>query len=248
MGGIGRYFKFLLEQTVGGLDAKISILHERFQKFSDTGSQPVERFQTELTKLSMQVPQWLREQSVVLDQQIKQIVRECKAEFESKFSWPCPQAQQLQQDLAKVRLENDALRLRVGKLESLFGGQVVPWEKVLDMYHKVSETVSIEVKREFELRERKVIDFLVKQQLDERFRDFQSEEHFDRLRNDIMDNTQQQLRTIAEGVAQHFQAHKDERRKLRSNVNKIQTELRILQEKGGQLQSLSPTLMSALGK
>ena len=48
------------------------------------------------------------------------------------------------------------------KLESILGGREVLWKEMMDMYHRVSEIVQLEVKIELDLGWRELIKLLVK--------------------------------------------------------------------------------------
>ena len=88
--------------------------------------------------------------------------------MESNPSQSCALEQSSQLDLAKVTREYSALVERHEKLERVCAGHKVPWAEMRELSSKTAETVRLEVKREMELRERKVIEILIKQQLEEK--------------------------------------------------------------------------------
>ena len=204
----------------------------RLQQFSEACGQAGGHCDRKLAQLESDVPKWLREQDSRINRQVDQVLGECRAEFNTKNSQPCPLAQQLQFDLEKIKSENQALLTRMEKLESLFGGREVPWQEMLDMYHRVSESVSGEVKRELDLRERNVIEMLVKQQFEDRLRDFQKEVHLEKLKGELTDMTREQLRIVSDKVFEHLHKERQERRKLRSEFGQVQRQVQSAMGRG----------------
>ena len=208
----------LVDPVVGRVEASITELQQKIQLVA------------EVDRLVREVPNKLRDHSIEINGNIDRVVGEWRVEMAQKISQPYPQTQQLQLDLTQVKVENAELNGRLDRLEKLFGGQEVPWEKMLDMYKKVKENIQGEVRQELDAREHKVIEMLVTQQLEEKFRDYKKEEHFEKLRGEIFEMTREQVRIIAENVFQHLQKSKEERRKLRSEMSTLQKEVKIVKD------------------
>ena len=216
----------MFDTRVTDFEARLFELHERIQNVSNMAQ--VGRISPE--EVHRLVQEKLGQHHAKIQADIQHIRGECKNFVETKFNQPCLQAQQLQLELKVVKEQNGILQGRLDRLEALFGGRDVPWEKMMEMYNTASETIKGEVKRELDARERKVIEMLITQQLEEKFRDFKKEEHFEKLRGEISDMTREQLRIMGDNVFQNFQKSKEHRRKLHTEMNVLQGEFRSLRQ------------------
>ena len=229
-------FRNILDEAFGNFEGRVQNLHERLLKVSEAGQQietcsgRVENVHKNLDLLQEHVGQ----QGAHFERETQRILTECRAEILAKNAMPCPLAQNLQEAVNHLQQQNRNLAAQVQRLEGLFGGQEVPWEKILDLYHKFAEAkqTSQEVRHEMEFKERQVVELLVRQQFEERVKDFQKEIQLDKFRMEIVDLTRNNVTDIANKVFEHIQ-------KGKSRVKKLETRLEVhereCQKRGGQM-------------
>ena len=158
------------------------------QTFSETSIILETSFQQHLAHISAKVTQHFQTQEAQVEDKVGQFVGECRADFEATFGQPDLLLKQLLVDVRELQMQNNLLKMQLEKVEKIFGGREVPWERILDMHNRVTETLQREVQREVELRERKVIEMIIAQQLDVRIKDFKKAEYFEKLREEITES------------------------------------------------------------
>ena len=103
-----------------------------------------------------------------MEEKIVASVEKCRTDLRAEISLSDVQAQKGWDAIKKLETEYQCLKAQLDRVEKLFGGREIPWEKMLDMYNRMSDSVHQEVKREMELREKKMVGISITQQLDER--------------------------------------------------------------------------------
>ena len=183
VGEFEQKFQRILEKVTTDFDDKICELRKENQESLLSYTQSSLNLQNEFGLLSIDFPKKLHEQDMKFHKELGEAVRECKAETEKRSTQPCPLAQQLERkssqhcplaqqlekDLVKVKSENQRLLERLQRVESTFGGQGMSWKEVVDMCQKMRDMDQRDLRKELDMREKKVIDVLVRHQSDERF-------------------------------------------------------------------------------
>ena len=124
--------------------------------------------------------------------------------------------------------ESQALVSKVNAMERVLCNQEIPWEKMVELVNKTEETGQLQVKREMAVQNRKMIEVMMTQMLDEKMKQSQKEIHFDRLKMDIENANRQQLAIVLKKVHEDFQAEKKERIFLQNEIKNLREELRAV--------------------
>ena len=124
-----------------------------------------------------------------------------------------------------LRAETQALVGKVAAMERVLCNQEIPWEKMVELVNKTEETIQLQVKREMALQNRKMIEVMMGQMMDEKIKQSQKEIRMDQLKLDIENANRQQLSIVLKKIHDDFQVEKKERISLQAELKLLREEL-----------------------